>query len=168
MNSIDTLIVVVVLLFGVLGIYWGLIRQVLAITGLIAGVVVASRYGATVADALSSFIPSDTLAQALGFLIVLGAVSGTASLLATLLRRFVGLLFLGWLDHLIGGLLGVVQGLLACTVLLIVLATFPNALWATALGNSRFAPGLVRTFDVILRLLPEPFRFAARITFGAP
>jgi membrane protein required for colicin V production len=168
MNSIDTIIVVVVLLFGALGIYWGFIRQVLAVAGLLAGVILASRYGTAVADALSSFIRSDTLAQALGFLIVLVAVSSLVSFLATLLRRFVGLLFLGWLDHLIGGLLGVLQGLLACTIILIVAATFPNTLWSTALGNSQFAPMLVRVFGFLLQLLPESFRFATQITFGVP
>jgi membrane protein required for colicin V production len=168
MNSIDTSIIVVVLLFGVLGIYWGFIRQVLALAGLIAGVVFASRYGANVADALSSFITNDMLARALGFIIVLVGVSSAASLLATLLRRFVGLLFLGWLDHLIGGLLGVLQGLLACTVILLIAATFPLSLWAPALGASHFAPILVRTFSFLLPLLPESFRFAAQITFGAP
>jgi membrane protein required for colicin V production len=168
MNSIDTIVVVGVLLFGALGIYWGFIRQVLAFAGLIAGIVLASRYGMNVADALSSFIRSDTLARALGFLIVLIAVSSAASLLATLLRRFIGLLFLGWLDHVLGGLLGLLQGLLSATIILIVAATFPNALWSATLGSSQLAPALVRVFGFVLQLLPESFRFAARITFGAP
>jgi membrane protein required for colicin V production len=168
MNSIDTVIIVVVLLFGALGVYWGFIRQVLALVGLIAGLVLASRYGSTVADVLSSFIRSDMLAQALGFLIVLAAVSSAVSFIATLLRRFVGLLFLGWLDHLIGGLLGILQGMLACTVLLIVAATFPSTLWTMALNDSRFASVLVRMFAFLLQLLPEAFRFATKITFGIP
>lgn len=168
MNSIDTIIVVVVLLFGALGIYWGVIRQMLAIVGLIAGVVLASRYGTAVADALSSFIRSDMLANALGFLIVLVAVNSIVSFLATLLRRFVGLLFLGWFDHLLGGLLGVFQGLLTCTVVLIVAATFPTGFWSLALAGSRFAPLLVSAFRFLLQLLPESFRFAAQITFGVP
>jgi len=168
MNSIDTVIIIVVLLFGALGIYWGFIRQVLAVAGLIAGVILASRYGSTVADVLSSFIRSDLLTQALGFLIVLVVVSSVVSFVATLLRRFVGLLFLGWLDHLIGGLLGILQGLLACTVLLIVAATFPSPLWTMALNDSRFASMLVRMFAFLLQLLPESFRFAAQITFGIP
>lgn len=168
MNSIDIIVLGAVLLFGALGIYWGFIRQALAFAGLVAGVVLANRYGLNVAEALSSFISDETLTRALGFLIVLIAVSSAVSLLATLLRRFVGLLFLGWLDHLLGGLLGVVQGLVAATIILVVAATFPNALWATALVDARFAPMLVRAFGFLLRLLPESFRFAARITFGAP
>ncbi len=167
MNSLDTMIVVVVLVFGALGIYWGLIRQVLAVVGLVAGVVMASRYGLVVADALGSVISSDAVANALGFVFVMIAVSAAASLLATLLRRFVGLLFLGWLDHLIGGLLGVLQGLLACAVLVIVAATFPTELWMDGLAASQFAPLLTRVPGaLILMLLPEPFHFAAQRMLG--
>jgi membrane protein required for colicin V production len=168
MKSIDTIIVVVVLLFGALGIYWGFIRQVLALAGLIAGIIFASRYGARVADALSSFITNDMLAAVLGFVIVLVGVSSAASLIASLLRRFVGLLFLGWLDHLIGGLLGVLQGLLVCTIGLLIAAAFPLALWTPALSNSQFAPLLVRAFGFLLPLLPDSFHFAAQMTFGVP
>jgi membrane protein required for colicin V production len=168
MNSVDIIIIVVALLFGALGIYWGFIRQVLALAGLIAGVVFAGRYGASVADALSSFIASDALARLLGFVIVLLGVSAVASLLASLLHRFVGLLFLGWLDHLAGGLLGVVQGLMACTVFLLLAITFPLSFWASSVSGSQFAPVLVRTFGFLLPLLPVSFHLAAQMTFGVP
>jgi membrane protein required for colicin V production len=168
MNSVDMIIIVVALLFGALGIYWGFIRQVLALAGLIAGIVFASRYGADVADALSSFIANDMLARVLGFIVVLVGVSSAASLLASLLRRFVGLLFLGWLDHLLGGLLGVLQGLMACAVLLLVAAASPLSPWALALADSSLAPLLVRIFSFLLPLLPDSFRFAAQLTFGIP
>jgi membrane protein required for colicin V production len=168
MSSVDTFIVVVILLSGALGIYWGFIRQVLALAGLVAGLVFASRYGASVAVSLSSFIASDTLARVLGFGIVFIGVSAVASLLASLLRRFVGLLFLGWLDHVAGGLLGLLQGLLVCTVVLLAAATFPLALWASAVASSEFAPALVQAFSFLLPLLPDSFHVAAQMTFGLP
>jgi membrane protein required for colicin V production len=168
MSSVDIIIVIVILLSGALGIYWGFIRQVLSLAGLIAGLVFASRYGAGVADALSSFVASDTLARVLGFGIVLIGVSAAASFMASLLRRFVGLLFLGWLDHLAGGLLGLLQGSIICTIFLLAAATFPLALWAPAVADSRFAPALVRTFSFLLPLLPASFHVAAQMTFGLP
>ena len=167
MSTLDMVLVVVVLFCGMLGIYWGFIRQVLAVAGLIAGLVLASRYGGRVADWLSSFITNDTAVQALGFLVVLVAVSATASLLATLLHRFVGLLFLGWLDHLIGGLLGLIQGLLVCTVILLVAAVFPTDRFASALAESRIAPQLVRVIgSAILVFLPAPFHLAIQRLLG--
>jgi membrane protein required for colicin V production len=169
MSTLDTIIAVVLVLSGALGIYWGFIRQVLSIAGLIAGLVLASRYGGTVAEWLSSYISNIAIAQVLGFMFVLIAVSATASLLATVLRRFVGLLFLGWLDHLIGGLLGVLQGALACTILIIALAAFPTDFWSRALADSRFALLLVRVVGfALLALLPAPLRVATQNILGAP
>ncbi len=167
MSTLDTVLVVVIVLCGMLGIYWGFIRQVLSVAGLIAGLVLASRYGERVGDWLSSFITNDTVVQALGFLFVLIAVSATVSLLATLLRRFVGLLFLGWLDHLIGGVLGLVQGMLLCTIILLVAAVFPNQVFANALADSRVAPQLVRVIgSVVLMFLPASFHLAVQRLLG--
>jgi membrane protein required for colicin V production len=167
MSTLDTLLIIVILLCGILGIYWGFIRQVLSVAGLIAGLVLASRYGERVGDWLSSFITNNTVVQALGFLLVLIAVSATVSLLATLLRRFVGLLFLGWLDHLIGGVLGLIQGMLLCTVILLVAAVFPTEIFANALADSRVAPQLVRVVgSVVLIFLPAPFHLAVQRLLG--
>jgi membrane protein required for colicin V production len=169
MNAIDVAIVVITLLSGALGIYWGVLRQVLSIVGVFAGVVVAGRYGPLAADALMSFVSDAALAQAIGFMLVFGAVSGIASLVASLLHRYAGLLFLGRLDHLLGGLLGTAQGLLVCVVLLLALAAFPNADWSPALGDSRFAAALGGGLGgPILRLLPESYRFAAQTMLGLP
>lgn len=158
MSTLDTVIVGVIVLCGLLGIYWGFIRQVLSVVGLLAGLVLAQRYGGRVADALASFSANQALVQVLGFVFVLLAVSAGVSLLATLLRRFVGLLFLGWLDHLIGGVLGVLQGALVSTVLLLIAAFFFTERFADALASSRVAPQLVRVLgSLVLVFLPAPF-----------
>ncbi|HWQ13836.1 MAG TPA: CvpA family protein [Roseiflexaceae bacterium] len=169
MNSIDIAIIVIVLLSGALGLYWGLIRQVLSVAGVAAGVVAAGRYGPQAAEALLSFITDGALAQALGFVLVFAAVSGAASLAASLLHRFVGLLFLGWLDHLLGGVLGAAQGALVSAVLLLAAAAFPHPAWAEALGASRIAPTVVGAASaVLLPLLPETYHFAAQMMLGLP
>lgn len=122
MTTPDYIILIVVALFTLLGIYWGLIRQVLALVGLIFGVIVAGRYGGIVGGWLTSFVADDRLAQVAGFLLTLLAISALASLLASLLRFFVGLLFLGWLDHLAGAVLGALQALLLTSIVLVALA----------------------------------------------
>ena len=168
MNSVDIIIIIVLILASALGIYWGIIRQVLAIVGLIAGIVLASRYGIDVAAALSSFIENDMLTRAIGFIIVMLVITSTVSLVATLLHRFVGLLFLGWLDHLAGGLLGLLQAALFCTVVLAALAAFPNQSLLPVLSNSRVAPVLMRMFDPVLQLLPDSLRVATTLLFEHP
>ena len=167
MNTLDALLLVVLVMCAALGLYWGLIRQMLAVVGLIAGIVLATRYGGRVADSLTSFISNDMATQVLGFLFVLIAVSAAASLLATILRRSVGLLFLGWADHLLGGLLGLFQGALACTVILMVMALAPSERFASALADSRIVPWLAWAGSVaLLPFLPDSFHAAAQRLIG--
>ncbi len=168
MSTLDLIVVGVIALCGLLGIYWGFIRQVLSVVGLVAGLVLANRYGGRAADALSSFVSNDALAQVLGFVLVLLAVSALVSLLATLLRRFVGLLFLGWLDHLIGGILGVLQGALVSTVLLFIAAFFSADPLSSAMAHSRVAPQLVRVFgSAVLVFLPSQFHLPVQHLLAA-
>lgn len=157
MNALDYTILAGVALLVVLGIYWGLIRQVIAVVGLVVGVALAGRYGPLVAIWLSSFIADPGVAGAAGFLAVLLLVSATASLVASLLRLFVGLLFLGWLDHLLGGLLGLAQALLAAAALVLVMHTYPLSLWSEALQTSLLAAPLLRLSAIYAPLLPEVF-----------
>ena len=166
MNIIDIMIIGVVVFSAILGLYWGIIRQVLSIVGLIAGIALASRYGATVAEWLSSFIGDSRVANVLGFVFVFIGVTTVASLLASLLHRFAGLLFLGWADHLIGGLLGFVQGALMAAVLVAVLAANQNEALSTALRSSQYAQRMIATFGIVLTLLPESIRTSAQIFFG--
>lgn len=166
MSNLDTVILIVGSVFVLLGIYWGLIRQVLALIGLLVGVAMAGRYGPDVAAWLSSFISDPSVAGAVGFIAVLLLVSALASLIASLLRIFIGLLFLGWLDHLLGGLLGLAQAVLALAALMVGLVTFPVPSWTSALQDSRFAEPLLRVGGVLTTMLPEMFSTAVRTALG--
>ena len=169
MNSVDVAIVIVILVSGALGIYWGVLRQVLAIGGVLAGAVTAGRYSHAVADSLMSFIADAGLARALGFSLIFVLVSGTVSLVASLMHRYAGLLFLESADHVVGGLLGALQGALICVTFVLAAAAFPHMAWSPALDASRFA-GLLASVaaEPILSLLPESFRFAAQTMLGLP
>lgn len=162
MSDLDIVIIAVWVIFTILGIYWGLIRQGLALAGLVVGLVVAGRYSSEIAAWLSSFIADDTLSGVLGFLLVLGGVSLSTSLIASLLRIFVGLLFLGWLDHLLGGLLGLLQGVLASAIVLVAMVTFPLPLWENALAESRLVEPLLWVGQPLAMLLPEIFQAAVQ------
>ena len=171
MSGIDITILAVVLFCGVMGLYWGIIRQVLAIVGFVAGLILAVTYERDVADLLSSWVTDDTLARIIAFVLIMLAVSGTVSLIASLLHKLAGLLFLGWADHVAGGLLGLVQGIFICATALIVAAAIPNPLWLPVIRSSEFARPLVSAASVVLfglRLLPESFLMASKVMFGVP
>ena len=165
MNYIDIAVLVIIGASVLLGLYWGLIRQVLSLVGMFAGVVLAGRYGSDVAAWLSSVINNQPLSEALGFILVLIVVSSLASLLATLIHRFAGLLFLGWLDHLAGGVLGLIQGALAASVLLVVASAVPLETLRASLREAQSAAILLRVFGTMLLLLPEQLRTVVQTVF---
>jgi membrane protein required for colicin V production len=169
MSGFDTAIVAVVVFCGLLGLYWGLIRQVLAVAGLLAGIAVASAYEREVAMLLSSVLTVETIARTVAFILIVAAVSGLASLIASVLRKVVGLIFLGWADHLAGGVLGLVQGLLVCALLIILGAALPNELWSPAMQDSALASPITQIAGgVLFRILPESFALASQMLFGLP
>ncbi|HMO56384.1 MAG TPA: CvpA family protein [Roseiflexaceae bacterium] len=158
MNMIDLALIVIILLSGILGFYWGIIRQIISLVGVIAGIVVAGRYGGEVAIALSSFISDQSLAAIIGVIAVL-VVSSLAGLIGTAVHNLAGLLFLGWLDHLLGVLIGVLQGALAGAALIIFASIVPNPEWNSMLRQSQVAPLVLNIVGpLVLPLLPDIFR----------
>jgi membrane protein required for colicin V production len=167
MSGLEMTLLATLAAFGLLGVYWGLIRQVLSLAGLVAGIVLAGKYGSVVAGWLTSFTSDLPLANTMGFIFVLIAVSAAASLIASLLRFFVGLLFLGWLDHVLGGVLGVLQAVLAIAAVMVVAVTFPQPSWTEAIQSSQIALLLLRVGSLASTLLPEMFGAAVHAALGS-
>jgi membrane protein required for colicin V production len=149
MNLLDILIGIILALAGIAGYYWGLVRQILALAGLAAGLAVAGRYGSDAADALMSFTASRAVAEVGGALILLALVSGSASLLASLLQLYVGLIVFGNLDHGLGAALGIVHAALLITALGQVIQAYPLEPWATMVRDSTLASLLMQTAGVV-------------------
>ena len=149
MNFLDILIGIILTLAGIAGYYWGLVRQILAVAGLAAGLAVAGRYGSDAADALISFTASRAVAKVGGALTLLALVSGSASLLASLLQLYVGLIVFGNLDHGLGAALGVVHAALLITALGQVIRAYPLEPWTTMVRDSTLASLLMQTAGVV-------------------
>ena len=165
-NSYDLFLLIMLVSFTILGLYWGLIRQVLAVAGVVVGVILAGRFGPEVAGWLSSFIGNPQLTGGLGFLIVMLTVSSLASLLATLLHFAAGLLFLGWLDHILGAVLGLLQAILAGAALTIAFVAFPVPFWSDWLIGSRVAGIVVQLGGMLFWFLPNEFQSVIPMLLG--
>lgn len=164
MVVVDIVILLVVVLFTTLGFYWGAIRQLLAITGLLASFVVAGRYALDVATMLESFPLPSAYTKLVAVLLIMMAINGSASLAASLIQHFAGLIALGWIDHLLGALIGALQSLLVVVGILLVMAAFPHEAWMDALRMSHMVNLIVYVFGgVVLTFIPEPLQSALRI-----
>jgi len=154
MNWLSILIIVVAVLMGLVGLRQGIIRTVFGIAGLIGGIVLAGRYYGDLARLLS---PGGTLwASIAGYAIILIATLVVAGLIGHFLAKLVSLAALGWLDRLIGLILGVFVGLLlSAAALAIVAKLFPGS--EATISQSVVAKFLIDQLPLVLALLPKEF-----------
>jgi membrane protein required for colicin V production len=156
MNWLDIVIIVVAVLLGLAGLRQGIIRTVFGIAGLIGGIVLAGRYY----DELAAFIfPTGALwANIAAYAIILLATLLIAGVVGHFVAKLVHFAALGWLDRLVGCVLGVViGGLLCAAVLAIVGKYYPGA--EAVISQSVIARFLMEQFPLLLALLPADFDF---------
>lgn len=166
MNGLDWAIIAIIGLGTALGFYWGVIRQVLSIVGLVAGIAVASKNYESLAELLSGLFPTaPDMLKLVSFLLIITLVSLVVSAIATALRMFVGLLFLGWLDHVLGGALGLLQSTLLVSALLAAMTAFPAVGSTELVAGSQLAPRFDLPVRLSLPLMPERFKLPNQLMF---
>lgn len=152
MSALDVILIGIILSFTLVSAVWGVIRQVIALGGLVVGIWLASVVNVSVANSLT-FVNNPSVAKGLAFVLVVLGVSLVASLVASILYFVTGLLFLGWLDHVLGAVLGFVQAILMSGIFLVAALTiFPD--WTQQqLNQSSLANQLAGTLTSLTLLL---------------
>lgn len=156
MNWLDIVIIVVAVLLGIAGLRQGIIKTLFGIAGLIGGIVLAGRYYDELAAVLSS--SGATWVNIAAYAIILIATLIVAGVIGRLVAKLVHFVLLGWLDRLVGCVLGVfIGGLLCAAVLAIVLKYYPGT--EAVISQSGLAKFLMEGFPLLLALLPGEFDF---------
>jgi membrane protein required for colicin V production len=116
MNWLDIVIIIVVVSLGIAGLRQGMIRTVFGIAGLIGGIFLAGRYYDELAERL---FPSGAIwGNIAAYAIILIATLVVAGVIGWLLAKLVNFAALGWLDKVMGFILGVViAGLIFAAIL---------------------------------------------------
>jgi len=167
MNWLDFAIIFVIIGFVVGAYAAGLIREAVTLVAAILGIVVAGLLYDDLAADILVFMNDEDAAQAISFLILVGAVYLFGQIVALMLSRTASLLMLGWADHAGGAVFGFLKGLIVVQALLIVLAAYPSLGMKDAVAGSQLAPYFVDDVDILLWVLPDNFdsrieRFLAR------
>jgi membrane protein required for colicin V production len=157
MNWLDFAIILVIIGFVVGAYAAGLIREAVTLVAAILGIVVAGLLYDDLAADILVFMDDEDAAQAISFLILVGAVYLFGQIVALMLSRTASLLMLGWADHAGGAVFGFLKGLIVVQALLIVLAAYPSLGMEDAVAGSQLAPYLVDDVDVLLWVLPDNF-----------
>jgi membrane protein required for colicin V production len=165
MNWLDIVIIVVAVLLGLAGLRQGIIKTVFGIAGLIGGIVLAGRYYDELAELI--FPASATWAQIAAYIIILLATLLVAGVIGWLVARLVHFVMLGWLDRLVGCVLGVFIGGLLCAAILAIVGKYsPGA--EAVISQSGLAKLLMEGFPLLLALLPAEFDFIRDFFSPAP
>src|SRR2546422_6635779 len=167
MNWLDFAIIFVLIGFVAAAYAAGLIREAVTLVAAILGIIIAGLLYDDLAADILVFMDDEDAAQAISFLILVGAVYMFGQIIALMLSRTASLLMLGWADRAGGAVFGFLKGLLVVQALLIVLAAYPSLGMEDAVAGSQLAPYFVDDVDVLLWVLPD--NFDARIErFLAP
>ena len=153
MSWLDIVILVILAVAAFSGLKVGVIKVLFTIVGIIVGVILAGRFSDDLAGVLTFIDPA--WAKIAAFAIILVVVLVISGILAAVLGKLISLVLLGWVNRLVGALLGLIVGAIFCGAIL--------AIWVKYLGigdavsGSALARFLLDTFPFVLGLLPSDF-----------
>ena len=156
MNWLDVVILAITIPFGIFGLWKGAIRAVFGVGGLIGGIALAGHFYRPLAGIL---FPSGAIWSGIAaYALILIATLVIASVIGWFIAKLVHIVMLGWLDRLIGFILGAVVGSMLCAAILAILGKYLPGM-ETVITQSGVARFLMGQFPLLLALLPEEFDF---------
>ena len=159
MNWVDLLIVAIIAWTTFHAFSTGLVREVVTLLGLVAGVLLAGAFYDDLATNLAFLIDDATTRRLVAFSAIFAGTAVAGQVLGAILRQAAALLLLGPLDHIGGAVFGFAKGLLFAEVLLIAISVFPaQATAARGVGDSTLAPLFLERVPVAQLGLPGEFR----------
>ena len=116
--TFDIIILIIMAAGLIVGAKKGIIKQLASIIGLIAGIIAAKIMYETVAEWLCPTVTdSMTIAQILSFVLIWIAVPLLFSLAASVITKALELIYLGWLNRILGAALGAMKYALLLSIL---------------------------------------------------
>ena len=156
MNWLDIVIIVTMGIAALMGYRTGVVKGFLSIIGIIVGVVLAGQIGDTVGEKMT-FIDNPDGATIAGYAVVFGAVFIGSLILASILRKLLDFILLGWVDNLGGAALGIGASAIVWTGAIAAAGSFPVGFLNDAVEGSSIAPDLADKVPFVLDLLPEEY-----------
>jgi membrane protein required for colicin V production len=106
------------------GVFRGLVSELFAIIGVLAGFYTAYTYYLKIEKPLSSWVSNQAYLDILSFLIIFCVVFFAVNFVGLLIRYILSIIFLGWVDRACGVVFGLIKGILIVSVLLVALTSF--------------------------------------------
>jgi membrane protein required for colicin V production len=156
MSSTDWILSAILAASMLLGVWRGLVYEVLSVIGWIAAFVLAQWFAPTVAAQLPMESSGDTLRYAAAFILVFVASVFAAGLISALMKKVISAVGLRPVDRMLGAIFGLFRGvilLLAVSVVVHMTALQESEWWLESKG----APMLMTLLKGLRPMLPEKF-----------
>ncbi len=124
MNTFDIAIIVIVSFCLIRGLFKGLIGEVSGIIGVMAGFYGAYTYYPLITPYAKDWIETPGLRNIIAFFLLFCLILIVIGVISMLIRKFLNLVFLGWVDRTFGLIFGAAKGLLIVSVLFIMITSF--------------------------------------------
>lgn len=127
MNSLDIGILSIASIFFIRGIFRGFIFELVTVIGLILGYIISITYLSIASGIILSFFPSlpISIVNIVGFFVLFVGTNMLLRVIANLLTKTLKIAMLGWLNHLLGGLFGLLKGVILMSILVFVIDLIP-------------------------------------------
>lgn len=138
------------------GLRSGLIKQVFSLTAIVGGIVLGFFFYRPLGAILlqKNIIAEPRIADILGFLVVASLAYMLIHYLSHFLTDLLEKVKMGWINHLLGGAMGLIVGLLLCYLVVIGVKQFVDE-DAPFLKNSVLAPKVVAGYHIIKKQAPD-------------
>ena len=153
MHWMDIILLVALVIPTFIGLRQGLIKAVLSLVGLIVGVILAGNFYTQLAGVFG-FIDNPDIANIVAYVLILVVVLIIAAVAAKLLKTFIKVVMLGWVNSLGGAVFGFLLGMIFLGA---ILATWEKLFGPDMLVESFIAAFLLDKFPLVLGLLPQEF-----------
>jgi membrane protein required for colicin V production len=160
LNWFDILMLAV--LFGsvVSGLKAGFARVSIGLISAVVGFLFAFWFYKIPAAAIRPYLSNETLANVAGFLIVFGVIAAVGGLAAMILASIFKWIGLSWMDHLLGGAVGLLRGALVVAALVTAVVAFAPSPTPAFLNESRMLPYAESVASVIADMAPKDLKDA--------
>ncbi len=155
LNWLDILLLLVLVIALSLGILKGLIRQIVSILAVLVGLILAITFYPVFESVFKTLIKDETIGRFMGFVVIFFGVLTIGWLIGRLFSK-AAQGPLKFLNHVLGGALGLLKGILICGILVFALLVFPVD--REALQGSVLAPSCVKITRGLIDLIPQELK----------
>ena len=123
----DILFSLILLYFTINGLLKGLIKEITGLISLFISCYIASEYHGKLDFLINKYhiISNHNYSQIIAFLIIFFVTIIIIKILSSLIQGFFEFVYLGWLNKLLGALLGFIKGLIIISIIIFCLGAIP-------------------------------------------